>query len=195
MKKAVSMRLGEAYGELPETGPRYAIEVALRDDLAMLTIDTTGDGLHKRGYRPLTGEAPLRETLAAALVMLSFWREDRPLLDPFCGTGTIPIEAAMIGRNIAPGLRRSFMAESWPQFAAAEQPLWENCRAAARSQMREGLSERIMGTDISPEALKMARFHASEAGVADDIHFQQRNFADLTSKREYGCLITNPPYG
>ena len=127
VKKAVVERLKAAYGPewFAETGPKYSLEVALLDNLATLTIDTSGPGLHKRGYRPLTGNAPLKETMAAAMVMLSVWRADRPLIDPFCGSGTIPIEAALIGRNLAPGLGRTFLAESWPRLPAA---LWEAAR-------------------------------------------------------------------
>lgn len=185
-------RLGQA-DNLPETGPVFAVEAAIRDDAATITIDTTGESLHKRGYRKLTGEAPLRETLAAALVMLSFWRPERPLLDPFCGTGTIPIEAAMLGRNMAPGLRREFVSEAWPQFQAGA--IWATLRSQAESEILPALPQRLIATDASADALKMARYHAQLAGVEQDIHWQQREFADLSSKREYGCLITNPPYG
>lgn len=194
VKKAIVERLKAAYGVewLAETGPRVAIEVGLLDDQATLTVDTSGPGLHKRGYRTLTGKAPLKETLAAALVMLSVWRPERPLVDPFCGSGTIPIEAALIGRNMAPGLNRAFAAEAWPRFPAA---LWEAQRQAAREVIRPELPERILGTDTDDEALSLARYHAEKAGVAADIHFQQKDFIDLTSKRHYGCVICNPPYG
>ncbi len=192
-KRAIADRLASYYGSsLPETGPLYPIEVALLDDVATLTIDTTGDGLHKRGYRPLTGPAPLRETMAAALVQLSFWKADRPFLDPFCGSGTIPIEAAMIGRNIAPGLRRQFTAESWSQITPET---WASVRASAESMILPALTEKLVATDADPNVLSTARYHAERAGVASDIHWQQRDFGDLTSKREYGCLICNPPYG
>ncbi len=194
VKKAIVEKLRKAHevSDLNETGAHYSVEVALLKDEAMLTVDTTGEGLHKRGYRPLTGAAPLRETLAAALVMLSFWKPDRPLIDPFCGTGTIPIEAALIGRNIAPGLNRGFTAETWPTSNAAD---WQQLRDAAREQIVPQLPERILATDIDEHALKLARQHAENAGVADDIHFQQRAFLELTSKRQYGCVICNPPYG
>ena len=194
VKKAVVERLKAAYGVewFVETGPKYSLEVALLNDQAMLTIDTSGPGLHKRGYRPLTGKAPLKETLAAAMVLLSVWRPERPLVDPFCGSGTIPIEAALIGRNMAPGLNRTYSAEAWPRVPAA---LWEAARQQAREAARPDLPERIIGTDVDEGVLGLARFHAEKAGVAADIHFQQRTFADLSSKRPYGCVICNPPYG
>ncbi len=195
VKKAVVERLKAAYGVewFAETGPKYSLEVALLDDQAMLTIDTSGPGLHKRGYRPLTGKAPLKETLAAAMVLLSVWRPERPLVDPFCGSGTIPIEAALIGRNMAPGLGRTFAAEAWPRLPAA---LWEAARQQAREAARPDLpAARIIGTDVDEGVLGLARFHAEKAGVAADIHFQQKTFAELSSKRPYGCVICNPPYG
>ncbi len=194
VKRAVVDRLRQAHGVtvLPESGPRYSIEVAFLDDQATVAIDTTGPGLHKRGYRTRTGPAPLKETLAAALVRLSSWHPERPLIDPFCGTGTIPIEAALMGRNIAPGLLRRFAAEAWPQIAAE---VWESVRAAARARSSASLPVRIVATDSDPESLKLARYHARRAGVFDDIHFQERSFEQLTSKQRYGCVITNPPYG
>ncbi|HXT60792.1 MAG TPA: bifunctional 23S rRNA (guanine(2069)-N(7))-methyltransferase RlmK/23S rRNA (guanine(2445)-N(2))-methyltransferase RlmL, partial [Pirellulales bacterium] len=194
VKKAIVEKLKSVYGGvwLEETGPLYTAEVALLDDIATLTLDTSGAGLHKRGYRTLVGEAQLKETMAAALVMLSFWRPDRQLVDPFCGSGTIPIEAALIGRNMAPGLNRSFAAESWPAISAA---FWEAAREEARESIEPDLPLRIIGTDNSEEALSLARYHAEQAGVAEQIHFQQRDFHDLTSKKEHGCVICNPPYG
>jgi 23S rRNA (guanine2445-N2)-methyltransferase / 23S rRNA (guanine2069-N7)-methyltransferase len=194
VKKAVVERLKAAYGVdwYAETGPKYSIEVALLENQATLTIDTSGPGLHKRGYRPLTGNAPLKETMAAAMVMLSVWRPDRPLIDPFCGSGTIPIEAALIGRNIAPGIGRAFAAEMWPRLPAA---VWETARQESRAAARAELPGRIIGTDVDEGVLGLARFHAEKAGVAADIHFQQRSFSELASKRQYGCVICNPPYG
>lgn len=194
VKKAIVEQLLKAHATttLDETGPRFTVEVGLLNDQATLTIDTTGDGLHKRGYRPLTGAAPLRETLAAALVMLSFWRAERPFIDPFCGTGTIPIEAAMIARRIAPGLKRTFVAEEWPTL---ESELWQRAREVASAAVEPTLSERLLGTDVDERALKMARHHAESAGVEADIHFQPRSFSELSSKRRYGCVICNPPYG
>lgn len=194
VKRAIVDRLMRGHGttELAETGPRYSTEVALLDDQATLTIDTTGPSLHKRGYRPVAGLAPLKETLAAALVQLSFWTPERPLIDPFCGTGTIPIEAAMIGRRIAPGLNRSFAFEAWPQSDPA---VVSQLREEARHQILPHLRVRIVGTDTDARTLTLARQAADMAGVADDVHFQQRDFERLTSRREYGCVITNPPYG
>ncbi len=194
VKKAIVEKLKSVYGGewLPETGPQYTVEVALLNDRATLTLDTSGAGLHKRGYRTLVGEAQLRETMAAALVLLSFWRPERQLIDPFCGSGTIPIEAALIGRNMAPGLNRSFAAESWPNLSAQ---LWEDARQEARDLAQPDLPLRIIGTDKSEDALSLARYHAEQAGVSEQIHFQQRDFYDLTSKKEYGCVICNPPYG
>jgi 23S rRNA (guanine2445-N2)-methyltransferase / 23S rRNA (guanine2069-N7)-methyltransferase len=194
VKRAIVKRLQESHHveELPETGPRAAIEISLRDDVATLTIDTTGVGLHKRGYRSLVAEAQLRETLAATLVQLSFWRPGRVLVDPFCGTGTILIEAALLGRNIAPGLRRTFAAEDWPTL---DRRIWVTAREEARDLVRPALPERLLGYDIAAEPLSLARYHAEQAGVAGDIHWQERPFSDLRAKAEYGCIITNPPYG
>ena len=194
VKKAVVERLKAAYGVewFSETGPKFSLEVALLDNQATLTIDTSGPSLHKRGYRPLTGNAPLKETMAAAMIMLSVWRPDRPLIDPFCGSGTIPIEAALIGRNLAPGLGRTFLSEGWPRLPA---DLWETARQKARAAARPELPLRIIGTDVDEGVLGLARFHAEKAGVAGDIHFQQRAFSELSSKRPYGCVICNPPYG
>jgi 23S rRNA (guanine2445-N2)-methyltransferase / 23S rRNA (guanine2069-N7)-methyltransferase len=194
VKRAIVERLRGAYHreELPETGPRCSIEVSLRDDEATLTLDTTGVGLHKRGYRRLVGEAQLRETLAAAMVQLSVWRPGRVLADPFCGTGTIPIEAALIGRNMAPGLHREFVSESWLTLDARN---WQLAREEARDAIRPPLTERLLGYDIDADALSLARFHAEQAGVAENIHWQQRPFSELRAKAEYGCIITNPPYG
>ncbi len=195
VKKALAKKLQAEYrieSMLAETGPKYSVEVSLLNDQAMLCIDTTGIGLHKRGYRRLRSQAPLRETIAAAMVMLSFWKSDRPLIDPFCGSGTIPIEAAMIGRNIAPGLKRTFCAEDWPQLSAS---LATGAREEARDLIGPNIKPRIIGTDIDEKVLNQARYHAGQAEVAGDIHFQQLSFAELTSKREHGCVICNPPYG
>lgn len=194
VKKAVVESLMAAHGatELPESGPLYKIEISLLKDRATLTIDTTGPSLHKRGYRTRASKAPLKETLAAALIQLSFWDRERPLIDPFCGSGTIPIEAALLGRNIAPGLNRSFSAEDWPNV---RHELWDEARSEARDLIEPDLGERLIGTDIDERALRAARENAERAGVADAIHFQCKPFASLTSKRKYGCLIANPPYG
>ena len=194
VKKAVVERLKQSYGcdWFDETGPQYGIEVSLLNDVATLTLDTSGEALHRRGYRTYVGEAPLRETLAAALVQLSYWNRERPLVDPFCGTGTIAIEAALIGREIAPGLARDFAAEKWPQIGA---PLWAAARDEARERVQSPLPVKIIGTDIDSRAIALSRKHAIAAGVADDIHFQQQPAAELRSSKQYGCIITNPPYG
>ncbi len=198
VKRAIVDRLMSAHktSTLPETGPRYIIEVALLENTATLTIDTSGEGLHKRGYRDLVGEAALKETMAAGLVLLSVWRPDRPLVDPFCGSGTIPIEAAMIGLKIAPGLLRAFDAEAWPGIS---EKVWDEAQDEAEAQSlvetKGALAYTIHGTDMSEEALSLARRHAQRAGVERFIHFAQREFSQLTSKAEYGCIIANPPYG
>ncbi|MFG0333199.1 MAG: class I SAM-dependent RNA methyltransferase [Maioricimonas sp. JB049] len=194
VKKAIATRLQKIYDQdwCPETGAEYGVEIALVNDRALLTIDTSGAGLHKRGYRTLVGAAPLRETLAAALVQLSYWNRERPFADPCCGSGTIPIEAALIGRRIAPGLNRSFVAESWPQIP---QSMWNEARTEARDLIEPPLPIRMVATDIDGRALRLARPHAEAAGVAEDIHFQARPLSELSSSRPYGCLITNPPYG
>ncbi|MEX1224888.1 MAG: bifunctional 23S rRNA (guanine(2069)-N(7))-methyltransferase RlmK/23S rRNA (guanine(2445)-N(2))-methyltransferase RlmL, partial [Pirellulales bacterium] len=194
VKKAIveKLRAAHAVETLPETGPKYSIEVALLKDEATLTIDTTGPSLHKRGYRKLVGTAPIKETLAAAMVLLSFWKPERPLLDPFCGSGTIPIEAALIGRRLAPGLHRDFDAEQWP---AIDPQLWSQARDEAWDLALPSLPARIVATDADEEMLSLARYHARQAGVVDDIHFQHKRFSDLASRKDYGCLIANPPYG
>lgn len=194
VKKAMVERLMHAHGlrTLPETGPVFAVEIALLKDVATLLLDTSGDGLHKRGYRDLVGVAPLRETMAAALVDLSFWSPAKPLVDPFCGSGTIAIEAAMAGRRIAPGLSRAFAAEDWPVL---DEEIWTRAHEEAKAEELPDLGEKILATDIDDEALSLARRHAHRAGVAADIHFQRKAFADLESSREYGCIVTNPPYG
>ena len=200
IKKSIVERLLAKHrvATLPETGAAVPVEVAILEDEATLSLDTSGDGLAKRGYRTLTGPAQIRETLAAALVQLSFWKPERPLIDPFCGTGTILIEAATIGRRMAPGRLRQFAAEHWPSLAAEP---WQQAREEAADLQLPALpdgrkgAERPMGTDLDPEALKMARYHAEKAGVVDDLHFQQRPFAELSSQRQYGCTIMNPPYG
>ena len=194
VKKAIVERLMAARPviSLPETGPPVAIEVSLVDNLATLDIDASGAGLHRRGYRTLTAAAQLRETLAAAMVQLSFWKPERQLVDPFCGTGTIVIEAAMIGRRLAPGRNRSFAAENWSVFPAAA---WTTAREEAADLALPTLPLRIIGCDADPESLKLARYHAQQAGVAEDIHFQHHEFSDLSSSRNYGCVVTNPPYG
>ncbi len=194
VKKAVAERLKAAYGVtwLPETGAEFAIQLSLRKDVAQLTLDTSGAGLHKRGYRAEAGEAPLKETLAAALVQLSFWRKDRLLIDPMCGSGTILIEAAMIGRNVAPGLRRRFAAEGWPAIAPA---IWQRARQEAEAAQDRNGRLQLFGYDIDPDAIAIARSNAQKAGVGPDVQFAQKDVKELWLDQQYGILITNPPYG
>lgn len=194
VKKAIVERLKEKYGRnwFEETGPRYQIEVGLLNNKVTLTIDTSGPGLHKRGYRQLAGEAPLKETLAAAMIQLSFWRKERALIDPFCGTGTISIEAALIAQNRAPGLKRSFAAEKWPNIPKI---LWQEAWQEALDLWERNVPLHIYGSDIDPNALALARKHASEAGVDGVIHFQRLPVAEVRSRFKYGHMIANPPYG
>ena len=198
VKKAVAERLaaahgvGHAVGALPETGADYGIQVAIHQDRALLTLDTSGDGLHKRGYRAEAGAAPLTETLAAALVLLSFWDRDRLLIDPLCGSGTILIEAAMIGRRMAPGLRRAFAAERWPVVGEVH---WQTARQAAEAAIDRSSNLALFGYDIDAEAIRVAKQNAELAGVGADITFEQKALADLWIDQEYGILISNPPYG
>ncbi len=194
VKKAIveAMKSQHGVSSLPEDGPLYRCQIALLKDEATLTIDTTGPSLHKRGYREFAGGAPIKETLASAMVQLSFWNEEKPFLDPFCGSGTIAIEAAMLGRNMAPGLNRSFAAEQW---ANLDSVLWQEARAEAGDLQLPPFEEILVATDADFRVLRTARQNAEKAGVADQIHFQEREFSDLQSSRKYGCLITNPPYG
>lgn len=194
VKKAVVEKMKSKYKQdwFTEDGPLYNIEVALLKDEATLTIDTSGPGLHKRGYRKLTGEAPLKETLAAALINIARWFPDRVLMDPMCGTGTIPIEAALIGCNIAPGIERNFAAETWP---VVPKKIWQEARQEALSLEKTDCKLRIIGTDINENALSMARYHAREAGVENQIHFQRLPVSEVRTKSQYGYLICNPPYG
>lgn len=194
VKKAIVEKLKQKYPVkwFKETGPRYRVEVALLKNRVTLTIDTSGAGLHKRGYRKLAGEAPLKETLAAAMILLSRWRSDRAFIDPFCGSGTIPIEAGLIGRNIAPGLNRDFDAEKWPQLPAK---IWLQARAEARDSILTNQPLGIMGFDLDGQALELARYHARQAGLESSLSFQKQPVSDLRSNYHYGFLITNPPYG
>lgn len=194
VKKAVVEKLKLKYKKdwFDETGPKYKIEVALLKDMATLTIDTTGAGLHKRGYRELVAIAPLRETLASAMLLISRWNADRVLIDPFCGSGTIPIEAALIANNIAPGINRSFSAEAWPNVPKS---LWEKAREEARDLEKHGQELRIQGSDINEEVMSLARYHAKRAGVDSKIHLQRMDMADIQSRYKYGFIICNPPYG
>jgi putative N6-adenine-specific DNA methylase len=194
VKKAIVEKLKQTHrvSWFAEKGPLFAVQVSLLKDVATLTLDTTGPGLHKRGYRTLSGPSPLKETLAAALVQLSFWTAGRPLLDPFCGTGTIPIEAALWARNRAPGLSRQFAAADWPTL---DRRLWHEAREEAQDRVVRGGPLTIAGSDIDEASLAMARQHAHRAGVDADVRFARGDFVDATPQGDYGCLITNPPYG
>ncbi len=194
VKKAVVEKLKQKYKRdwFDEDGPLYRIEVALLKDLATLTIDTSGAGLHKRGYRKLVSGAPLKETLASAMILISRWKHDRALIDPFCGSGTIPIEAALIARNIAPGLKREFTAENWPNISKS---LWENARTEANDLIKTDRELRIHGSDIDEEVMSLARYHAKQAGVESSIHLQKMSVSDIKSRYKYGFIICNPPYG
>lgn len=194
VKKAIVESLKKTYQRhwFQETGVIYPVEVSLLRDVAILTIDTSGDGLHKRGYRRIGGTAPLRETTAAGLVLLSYWNAQRPFLDPFCGSGTIAIEAAMIGRNRAPGLNRTFLSEDWPQIP---RELWKEARDEAKDLLRGKPEYPLIGSDIDPSVLKLAEVHARDAGVGGDIQFRPLDVLELKTPHEYGVLICNPPYG
>lgn len=174
-----------------EDGPVYKIEVGILKDIVTLTVDTSGPGLHKRGYRETAGEAPLKETLAAAMVLLSRWEPHRVLADPFCGSGTIPIEAAMIAINRAPGLKRSFVSEEWPTIPKT---IWANQRTLAEESIKN-LEFRILASDINGKILVTARENALKAGVDSYIAFQKLDVKEFRSRKKYGCMISNPPYG
>ena len=194
VKKAVVESLKRTWPRdwFEETGPEVAIDVSLRKDRVTVALDTSGAGLHRRGYRTWAGSAPLRETLAAALVQLSYWKPGRPLADPCCGTGTILLEAVLLGQNRAPGLEREFAAEAWPRVPTGT---WSRAREEARDLVRELPDAPILGTDIDSRPLRLARRNAEQAGLAGVVHFQQKPLAEFSSSRQYGCLITNPPYG
>ncbi|MBN1668696.1 MAG: class I SAM-dependent RNA methyltransferase [Anaerolineales bacterium] len=194
VKKAVVERLKEKYQTewFAETGPEYTIQVSLLRDEAQLTIDTSGSGLHKRGYRIQAGEAAIKETLASALVQLSFWNKDRLLVDPLCGSGTILIEAALQGRNIAPGLKRKFAAERWPQVP---QRAWDLARNAAYEAIDRSGELQIFGSDLDASLIPACRANAQRASVGDDIVFEHKDVHELWIDQQYGILISNPPYG
>ena len=194
-KKAIVEKLKMEYHEswFAEDGAEYPIRVFFYKDEAIIALDTSGESLHKRGYRKNTSKAPISETLATALIMLTPWNKDRILVDPFCGCGTFPIEAAMIAANIAPGMNREFTAENWTNFI--DKKLWYKAVNEAYDIMNEDVYTDIQGYDIDPEALKSARANAKMAGVDKLIHFQQRAVQDLRHPKKYGFIITNPPYG
>lgn len=194
-KKAIVERMKLAYkrlGFLDELGPTFKIEISILKDEATLTIDTSGVGLHKRGYRTTQGEAPLKETLAAALVKISKWSPSRPFVDPFCGSGTIALEAAMIGQNIAPGYNREFISESWPWM---KQDIWDKARDEADSLANYDQELTIIGSDIDHKMVAIAQENALEAGFGDLLTFKQMQATDFTTKLSDGVIVTNPPYG
>lgn len=197
VKKAISKKLCESYDTqwMEETGAEFTVQVSIHKDLATLTIDTTGarEGLFKRGYREKSTKAPLKETMAAALVLLSFWNKDRVLYDPMCGSGTICIEAALIGRNIAPGLNRKFASQGWP---LVKEEYWKNAKVNAMKKIDLDSEIKIYGSDVSEKAIKIAMENAEEAGVDDCIEFFVKDVKIVKEPIETeGILITNPPYG
>ena len=194
VKKAIVESMKQSYGleRFPETGSLFPIHISLVDDIATVTLDTSGAGLHKRGYRQAVGIAPLKETLAAGMLYLTRWSPGRPLLDPFCGSGTIPVEAAMIGLNMAPGASRPFVAEKWPVVG---DDVWRLAREEARDVVRDGTSLDISGSDIDSLAIPLAREHAHLAGVEKHLRFEVRAVKDVRLAAKYGCIICNPPYG
>lgn len=194
VEKAVVEKLKTKYDTdwFTKSGAKYTIQVALLKDIATITIDTSGEGLHKRGYRSRQGDAPIKETLAAAMVLLSFWNKERVLFDPFCGSGTIPIEAAMIGRNMAPGLDRSFASEDWPRVKTE---YWKEAKQEAFKAMDTETKLHILGADIDRKAILRARDNAANFGLEEDIAFFIKDFREAELNNEYGVVITNPPYG
>ena len=193
-EKAIVERLKDFYSveHFEKTGALYDIKITILKDRVTVTLDTTGPGLHKRGYRQLGVEAPIKETLAAAMIQLSFWNKDRLLADPCCGSGTIPIEAALIGKNIAPGLTRSFVSEGWE---AIHSNLWKEERTQAYRAVNQECDLRIYASDINPKAIEVARINAEEAGVDDCIEFRVADVSELEADTEGGIVVTNPPYG
>lgn len=196
VKKAIVERLKTVYHVewFPETGAEYPIRISFMKDEATISLDTTGLSLHKRGYRTMVSKAPIKETLAAALILLTPWKKDRILVDPFCGSGTFPIEAAMIAANMAPGMNRSFTAEKWTNLLARK--CWYQAIDEAEDQIDHGLTGTdIQGYDLDGEIIRAARQNAAAAGVDHLIHFQQRPISTLSHPKKYGFLISNPPYG
>lgn len=195
VKKAMVERMKQVYKKewFDESGASYPVRIFLLKDEVTVTLDTSGESLHKRGYRTLTSKAPITETLAAALIMLTPWNKDRILVDPFCGSGTFPIEAAMIAANIAPGMNRSFISEDWTNII--DKQLWYDAVTEAEEQVDMAVTVDIQGYDLDGEIIKAARENAKRAGVEELIHFQQRDVAQLNHPKKYGFIITNPPYG
>ena len=195
VKKAIVERLKLKYriNWFKEDGESYPIRVTILKDVVTIALDTTGNSLHKRGYRPEAGKAPISECLASALIKLTPWNRDRILIDPFCGSGTFPIEAAMIAANIAPGLNRDFTAESWSGIIPKKE--WYEAVTEANDMVNTNIETDIQGYDLDGDVIKIARRNAENAGVANLIHFQQRDVAKLSHPKKYGFIITNPPYG
>ena len=195
VKKAIVEEMKQSYHTdwFKEDQEDYPIRVFIIKDEVTVALDTTGDSLHKRGYRKLESKAPIAENLAAALIMLTPWHEDRILIDPFCGSGTIPIEAAMMAANIAPGMNRNFTAENWKHLITPQN--WKDVRDEARDEIIKDIDTDIQGYDLDPEMVEIARINAKKAGVDHMIHFQARDIADLSHRKKYGFIITNPPYG
>lgn len=195
VKKAIVEHLKKVYriGWFEENGAEYPIRVFIMKDEVTVALDTSGTSLHKRGYRQLVGKAPISETLAAALIMLTPWNKDRILVDPFCGSGTFPIEAALIGANIAPGMNREFTAENWKNITPKK--LWYEAVTEAEDSIIRDVKMNIQGYDLDGDIVKCAMQNARDAGVEEHIHFQQRDMKDLSSPKKYGFIITNPPYG
>jgi len=194
VKKAIVERLKEQYDIdwFEETGPTFPVEISMQKNVALLSIDTSGVGLHKRGYREEAGEAPLKESLAAALVAFSDWDQKQLLLDPMCGSGTILIEAAMMALNIAPGLNRDFVSEQWPGIS---DEIWEAARESARNEAQPNPTIQLVGYDMDSPSVEIARQNAYKAGVGENITFEQQDVNDLSVDQQQGTLITNPPYG
>lgn len=195
VKKAMVERLKQSCHTnwFSESGAAYPLRLSIIKDKVTIGLDTTGESLHKRGYRKFTAPAPLTETLAAAILLLSPWKADRQLVDPFCGSGTIPIEAAMIGMDMAPGMNRSFTAEDWKNLVPKK--LWYEAAEEANDRLRGDIDLHIQGYDISDEALRMARANAALADVEGKIHWQRRDVKDFSHPKKYGFVVTNPPYG
>lgn len=195
VKKAIVERLKSKYNVswFQEDGAPYPLRVNIHKDVVTIGLDTSGDSLHKRGYRPVAGKAPISECLAAALIKLTPWNKDRILIDPFCGSGTIPIEAAMIAANIAPGLNRSFTAEKWENIIKRQE--WYDAVTEANDSIIRGIETDIQGYDLDGSVIEVARTNAVNAGVDGMIHFQQRGVDKLSHAKKYGFIITNPPYG
>lgn len=194
-KKAMVERMKQKYHKewFAEDGTEYPVRIFILKDEVTVALDTSGDSLHKRGYRTMTSKAPLAETLASSLIMLTPWKKDRIFVDPFCGSGTFPIEAAMIAANIAPGMNRAFTAEGWTNLI--DRKLWYECVKEAEEMMDTTVKVDIQGYDIDGDVVKAARENAKRAGVDHMIHFQQRAVSDLSHPKKYGFIITNPPYG